>query len=124
MACLQAGQFLGEYDYGGPRRDSRAQKGILVTYTPKTIDTSQITLTVDLKELVERLARNNHDHWAQMRIDEGWQFGASRNDMERTHPNLVPYDQLEDSEKEYDRKTVVEALKTIINLGYEIRKLR
>jgi hypothetical protein len=34
----------------------------------------------------------------------------------------VPYDQLTESEKEYDRKTVVEALMAIIALGYEVRK--
>ena len=59
---------------------------------------------------LERLARNNHDHWARKRIDEGWRCGAMRNDGEKQHPDLVPYDQLPQSEQEYDRKTVVEAL--------------
>jgi ryanodine receptor 2 len=94
------------------------------TYTPETIDTSHISLGSPLEELVERLARNNHDHWARKRIEEGWRYGATRNDNEKEHPDLVPYDQLPESEKEYDRKTVVEALKAIIALGYEVKKLR
>jgi hypothetical protein len=101
----------------------RMRKGELVkTYTPKTIDTLRINLGPDLEELVERLAENNHDHWARKRIDEGWQYGAKRNDNTKQHPDLVPYEQLPESEKEYDRKTVIEALKAIIALGYEVRK--
>ena len=91
-------------------------------YTPETIDTSHVTLASVLEDLVERLARNNHDHWARKRIDEGWRYGPRRNDSKKEHPDLVPYDQLSESEKEYDRKTVVEALKAIIALGYEVRK--
>jgi hypothetical protein len=92
----------------------------MTTYKPQTIDTSHVTLSTDLQELVERLAQNNHDHWARKRIDEGWRYGAKRNDSKKHHPDLVPYDQLPESEKEYDRKTVVEALKAIIALGYEV----
>jgi RyR domain len=96
----------------------------VTTYTPKTIDTSHVSLGSALEELVEKLAQNNHDHWARKRIEEGWCYGATRNDKEKEHPDLVPYDQLPESEKEYDRKTVVEALKAIIALGYEVRKHR
>jgi RyR domain len=94
----------------------------MATYTPETIDTSAVHLAPDLEELVEKLARNNHDHWAQKRIDEGWRYGAARNDDRKEHPDLVPYEQLTEPEKEYDRKTVVEALKSIIALGYELKK--
>lgn len=94
------------------------------TYTPETIDTSRIKLGSDLQELVEKLAQNNHDHWAKKRIEEGWRYGERRNDNEKEHPDLVPYDDLPESEKEYDRKTVVEAIKAIIALGYEVTKRR
>jgi hypothetical protein len=73
---------------------------------------------------VEKLAQNNHDHWARKRIEEGWRYGPSRNDAKREHPDLVPYDQLPESEKEYDRKTVVEVLKAIVALDYDLKKRR
>lgn len=92
------------------------------SYVPKTIATSNISLSVDLQELVEKLAQNNHDHWAQQRMDEGWTYGVRRDDSYKQHPDLVPYNQLSESEKEYDRKMVVEVLKVIIALGYEVRK--
>ena len=94
----------------------------MTTYIPETMDTSRVTLGSDLEELVEKLAQNNHDHWARKRIDEGWSYGANRNDSKKHHPDLVPYDQLPESEKEYDRKTVIEAIKAIITLGYNVTK--
>jgi hypothetical protein len=94
----------------------------VASYVPVTIDTSQVTLGSDLEKLVERLAENNHNHWARLRMDEGWRFGPERNDREKRHPDIVPYTQLPESEKEFDRKAVVEAIKAIIALGYQVRK--
>ncbi len=92
-----------------------------MNYRPRPIETSGVGLSRDLEELVEHLAANNHDHWAQKRIDEGWVYGAKRDDEKKTHPDLISYDELPESEKEYDRKSVVETLKSIVALGYEIR---
>jgi hypothetical protein len=92
-----------------------------MTYRPRPIPTSRVELDSDLHELVERLAESNHDHWARQRIGEGWNWGPERDDHAKTHPDLVPYDQLSESEKEYDRTSVVETLKAIIAAGYEIR---
>ena len=95
-----------------------------MAYLPKTIDTSHVALTPDLQQLVEKLAENNHDHWAQKRMEEGWRYGPNRDDAEKAHPGLVPYSQLSESEKEYDRKTVVEVLRAIIALGYKVTNTR
>jgi hypothetical protein len=91
-------------------------------YHPKPIDTSRVNLPPELRELVERLAENNHDHWAQQRLDEGWRYGSQRNDSRKEHPDLVPYSELPESEKEYDRKTVVEAVKALLALGYDLKR--
>ncbi|MGD0363081.1 MAG: RyR domain-containing protein [Bryobacteraceae bacterium] len=89
-------------------------------YTPQTIDTSGVRLSADLEELVERLAENTHDHWARQRLGEGWRYGPRRNDGAKEHPDLVPYRDLPESEKEYDRKTSMETLKAVVALGYQI----
>lgn len=93
-----------------------------MTYIPKPIDTSYIELSKELKELTELLAENVHDIWAKQRIGEGWTYGPIRDDKTKQTPNLVPYTDLPESEKEYDRKTAMETLKTIIALGYNIEK--
>jgi hypothetical protein len=91
-------------------------------YIPRPVDTAAVCLPGDLLELTEIIARNVHENWASERIKEGWTYGKERSDRERTTPCLVPYDQLPEAEKEYDRKTAIETLKTIIALGYEIKK--
>jgi ryanodine receptor 2 len=89
-------------------------------YTPKTIDTTGVHLSTNLEQLVERLAENTHDHWASQRIKDGWKHGLQRNDTAKEHPCLVAYQDLPESEKEYDRKTSMETLKAITSLGYRI----
>lgn len=89
-------------------------------YNPKPIDTSDIVLPTELLELTEKIAANVHDVWAQGRIAEGWKFGVEKNAEKKTTPLLVPYDELPDSEKEYDRNTALETIKLIIKLGYTL----
>ena len=89
-------------------------------YEPKPIDTSGVELPPGLLELVERLAASNHDNWARGRIKEGWTHGPARNDELKQHPGLVPYEELSESEKEYDRVSSLETLKAIHALGYRI----
>ncbi|OPY55902.1 MAG: RyR domain protein [Pelotomaculum sp. PtaU1.Bin035] len=91
-------------------------------YQPKPIDTSNIELSHGILELTELLAKNAHDIWALQRIAEGWQHGPERNDANKKHPCLVPYEELPDSEKEYDRIAAMLTLKAIIALGYRIEK--
>jgi RyR domain len=92
------------------------------SYTPKPIDTSDVKLPESLEALTERLAENAHDNWALERLSQGWRWGASRDDRARTHPDLVPYAELAESEKDYDRKTAIETLRAILKLGYRIEK--
>lgn len=91
-------------------------------YTPKPIDTSAVKLSADLLELTEKIAENVHDVWAAGRIKEGWKYGPIRDDLKKETPCLVPYSELPESEKEYDRNTALETVKTIISLGYSIKK--
>ena len=91
-------------------------------YTPKPISTSGVNLDQDLERLVERLAANAHEVWARGRLRDGWRYGPKRNDARRTHPCLVPYDELPESEKTYDRRLVNGTLKAALALGYDIRK--
>lgn len=92
------------------------------TYTPTPINTSDIELSSELKQLTEQMARNVHDIWVLGRIKDGWTYGPERNDVLKKHPCLVDYDELPESEKEYDRNTAVETLKLIVKLGWRIEK--
>lgn len=91
-------------------------------YIPRPADTSEITLASELTELIEAMAMNVHEVWATSRIAEGWQYGDTRDDARKQHPCLMPYNELPENEKEYDRKTAVETLKLIQQLGFTIEK--
>ena len=91
-------------------------------YTPTPINTDDIVLTEDVLELAEQLAKNTHEVWASARVNEGWQYGETRDDTKKLHPCIVPYEDLTEVEKDYDRRTSLETLKLIIKLGYKIVK--
>lgn len=89
-------------------------------YTPQPIDTKDVLLPKELNELAEMIAKNVHEVWSAGRMKEGWTYGQERNDAEKKHPCLVPYEQLTETEKEYDRNTSQETLKLILKLGFKI----
>lgn len=90
------------------------------TYLPRPLDTSDVTLPESLTPLIEALAENVHDTWAKGRMDEGWTYGPVRADAKKQHPCLVPYAELPESEKAYDRATAISTLKLICKMGCRI----
>lgn len=93
-----------------------------MNYSPKPVNTDHIVLPDGLLQLTEQIAENVHDVWAVSRISEGWTFGPERNDELKETPCLVPYSELPEIEKEYDRNTALQTIKLILSLGYRISK--
>ena len=91
-------------------------------YIPTPVDTQSIQIPEELKSLAEEMSKNVHEVWAQTRISQGWTYGEERNDAEKKHPCLVPYEELSEEEKVYDRNTSLETLKLIIKLGFKMTK--
>ena len=90
-------------------------------YKPGPIDTLRLALTPEIAQLSEMLAKNVHENWAKLRIAEGWHYGPHRDDQQKEHPNLVPYEQLPESERQYDRQTAMESIKALLAMGYTIQ---
>ena len=91
-------------------------------YVPQPMDTSDIQLPEELNVLIEQMAKNVHEVWAQSRIKQGWRYGNERSDALKQHPCLIPYEKLPEFEKAYDRDTALETLKLISKLGFKISK--
>lgn len=91
-------------------------------YEPKPIDTSDVIVPEELLSLVEIIAKNVHEVWASNRLKEGWTYGKEKDSIKKTTPCLVPYEELPEEEKEYDRKTALETIKVAIKLGFKIEK--
>lgn len=92
------------------------------TYIPKPIDLSDVELTEDLNELREAIAENAHEIWAENRQAEGWTYGPQRDDQLKQTPDMVPYSQLPEGEKEYDREMAMKTIKLLKKLGYDLIK--
>ncbi len=89
-------------------------------YIPQPIDTNGVALPDELMPLVEKMAKNVHEVWAETRIAQGWTYGEKRDDEKKTHPCLIAYEDLPEEEKEYDRNTCLGTLKLIMKLGFRI----
>ena len=94
----------------------------MADYKPNPIDTTEIRLPDEIMQLAELLAKNTHDVWAEARFQEGWTYGPMRDTAVKQNPCLVPYEDLPDSEKEYDRRTSREVLAVLYALGYRLVK--
>lgn len=92
------------------------------SYTPQPVDTSDVILPEELNELVELISKNVHEVWAQSRLGQGWTYGPERSDELKHHPCLIPYEELPEIEKAYDRDTAMGTLKLIAKLGFKITK--
>jgi len=91
-------------------------------YMPQPIDTKDVQLPKELETLIEQMAKNVHEVWAQNRMNQGWTYGKERNDELKHHPCLIPYEVLNEEEKGYDRDTSIETLKLILKLGFKISR--
>lgn len=93
-------------------------------YIPQPIDTTDVHLPDELSCLTESIAKNVHEIWAQSRLEQGWCFGNKRNDDLKQHPGLIPYEELTEIEKSYDRNTAIGTLKLIYKLGFKITSVK
>lgn len=89
-------------------------------YVPQPIDLSDVELDKSLDELREAIAENAHEVWAFNRRSDGWSYGPHRNDALKQTPCMVPYSQLPDSEKQYDRDMAMQTIKLMRKLGYDL----
>lgn len=92
-------------------------------YEPYPINLDDVFLSDELIELQEAIAENAHEIWAKTRIEQGWTYGPKRDDEKKETPDMVPYCNLPESEKLYDREMAMQTLKLVKKLGFEIKKI-
>lgn len=91
-------------------------------YEPHPLDLDDVIIEPELMELREAIAENAHEVWAKTRKDQGWAYGSERDDAKKLHPDMIPYNLLPESEKEYDRQMAINTIKLVKKLGWELKK--
>lgn len=93
-------------------------------YEPHPLNLDDVPIEPELLELREAIAENAHEVWAKTRKDEGWSYGPVRDDIQKKNPDMLPYNLLPESEKEYDRLMAMNTIKLVKKLGWELLKRR
>ena len=91
-------------------------------YIPHPIDVQNVELDDELLELTEAIAENAHEVWAKKRRDEGWRYGPERDDKKKINPDMVPYCELTEGEKYYDRDMALNTIRLVKKLGFNISR--
>lgn len=91
-------------------------------YDPHPLNLDDVPIEPELLELREAIAENAHEVWAKSRKEEGWSYGPKRDDTKKLHPDMLPYNQLPESEKEYDRLMAMNTIKLVKKLGWSLKK--
>jgi len=74
------------------------------------------------EEQVEILSEKEHERYCREQKMQGWTFGKKRDNNARKNPNLIPYKDLKEEIKEYDREAVRVIPMILAQNGFELFK--
>lgn len=93
-------------------------------YIANPIDLESVNLPENIIVLREYIAENVHEDWSLQRFKEGWVYGDKTDEKKHVNKDLVPYCELLESEKQYDRDMAYDTLRLLYKMGYIIEKNR
>ena len=73
---------------------------------------------------IEFLAREEHVRWVKEKLAAGWKYGEVKDRDKKTHPDIVPYEVLPDSEKEKDIVMIKNIIPFLYEQGHKVRVYR
>jgi hypothetical protein len=83
-------------------------------------DGHPLAFTVDEVEVMSRL---EHDRWWRERAREGWTLAPEKDVARKRTPYLVPYEDLPEPIKEYDRNAVRAIPELLEGVGFAVARL-
>jgi len=69
---------------------------------------------------IETMARVEHIRWCWDKILHGWIYGKVKDDRKKTHPAIISYEDLSESEKEKDRELVRLIPSLLQDVNYDV----
>jgi len=95
---------------GETKLQYRARMERIQAYHPKILKLNYSDMSKSEQLCIDKIAEALHDEWAALRLQDGWTYGEMRNEELRTNPCLVPYEDLPEREKIYDRRSALLAM--------------
>ncbi len=92
-------------------------------YIGEPVNTSNVVLPADLKQLAEIIAEDIHVRWAEKQKAKGWKYGPKKDRILKLTPCLVPYEELPASSRKKLLHFVTRILKIIRKFGYNIYRV-
>lgn len=71
--------------------------------------------------ILEYLSETEHERWMQNKLENGWTPGPRDNELKH-HPDLIPYAELSEPIKDYDRAAIRNIPQYLGMIGYELYK--
>lgn len=71
---------------------------------------------------LEELAKALHNAWMQEKLAQGWKYGPVKDFEKKTHPDLIPYEDLPEDKKELDRMYIRDFLKILERAGFGVAR--
>lgn len=69
--------------------------------------------------ILEVLAEAEHERWMQNKKENGWILGERDNELKH-HPDMIPYQDLDELIKDYDRAAIRNIPSYLAEIGYEL----
>jgi [calcium/calmodulin-dependent protein kinase] kinase len=99
---------------------SLEEKMVNVKTATMPLTTDKVILSWEMMMLLDLLAENSHELWAQAYMNNGWSYGKTYCTSAKTHPSLKPFMTLDEKDKNLSRDGIAAVLKSCICLGISI----
>jgi len=73
---------------------------------------------------VSLMASVEHELWCKNLVQDGWRKGPEKDPEKKTHPHLVPWEELPSQAKEKNRKFVRDLPRILARAGFQIVRIR
>jgi len=98
-----------------------ASLGLHKIDSPSLVERLSHSLRNDIE--MEQLATLEHNSWRIERELDGWQYAQERDNVKKLHPDLKPYQELEDATKEFDREQIRFLFEFLLSRRKQLRNL-
>jgi len=101
----QLSNDLREANFDSARTIPRKLK-LLDIELQKAMAGTELFLLKFTDDEIEQLSQWEHARWNWQKILQGWVYGSKKDEVQKTNPCILPWNQLPDNIKEYDRENV------------------